>query len=174
MSGLGVGGGGGSSRKKPPSGVVNMVVPGDRKDPTGPVQSCEAPSLLNQPMPVILTLGTILKLASIITIPMIGLLSTGLYFFHKTNIHLEDSTIHLGRSERAKLETKAEANEARSKLAKSISRELSIQTRELKQDLGDQQARQYKKLCKEIRSDQKKRFDVILNEVRQSRRGFHK
>lgn len=137
----------------------------DKEDSTGSVS-------IVQPMPVVLTIGTIIKLALTIIVPILGLVSTGIYFFHKTNLHIDDPTVHLTRGERATLETKAEAAVARKKMEKSITRELTVKTRELKQDLGDQQVKQFKKLGRELKTDQKYRFDQLMKEIQQTRRAF--
>jgi hypothetical protein len=160
------GGGGGRSRpkKRTPSGVVrvtstNEVSTGD--DFSGSVFL---------PMPVVLTWGTIIKFASVCVLPLIAGVSFAIYFFHKTNIHMEDPSIHLDRGERSKLETKIEAQVARKKLEKSIFSELDIKTRELKQDLGDQQKTQFKKLGAEIKREHGRQFEKIITEVKKTRK----
>lgn len=158
--GSGSGGGGPPTRKKKsPSGVTKIALA-----PKGEEVS------VAYPMPVVLTWGTIVKFASVIVIPLLAGISFAIFFFHKTNIHMGDPTVHLTRGERGKLETKAEACAARDKLAKSISKELTVKTRELKQDLGDQNRAQFRKLGKELKSDQNYRFSKILEEVKKARR----
>jgi hypothetical protein len=153
----GGGGGGGNPprkrRRAPPSGVVV------------PVKS-EVSGAIIQPQPVVLTLGTIIKLASIIVVPLLGILSAGIYFVHKTNTHCENKSIHLSPGERYQLETKAEAKEARAKLDVSIKREVKLQARELKQDLSSEQKSAIKKLGNELKSDQLR----LLTEVKKARR----
>jgi hypothetical protein len=152
MPGNGGGGGGDGDRPKRPRRMTQpsgqtAALPADEEGNPTPV--------IARPMPVVLTIGTIVKLASIIVIPLLGAISAGIYFFHKTNAHIEDPVIHLTRGERHKLETKVEAKKARSKLEKSITREVKLQARELKQHLLEKQ---------------KTQFDRILTEVKRARR----
>lgn len=158
------GGGGGGERPKRPSGEGHpaVVVPDEDGNPTTAV--------IAQPMPVVLTVGTIIKLASVIIVPMLGALSAGIYFVHKVNAHVDDPVIHLTRGERSKLETKSEAKTERKKLETSIKREVKLQARELKQDLAAEQKVQIKKLSNELKRDQRVRFNQILDEVKKARR----
>jgi len=121
-------------------------------------------------MPVVLTIGTIVKLASVIMVPLIGLISSGIYFIHKTNIHVDDHDIHLSSGERFKLETKGEAIRAREKLEVSIKREVKLQAREIKQDVVDEHKVQIKQLTSDLKADQKSWCDRLLKEVQQTRR----
>jgi hypothetical protein len=166
------GGGVGSQTPKSPSGTGYPAVSGSSSDGSnGGGEDDTGSHVIASPMPVVLTWGTIIKFASVIMIPFLTGISFAIYFFHKTNLHMDDPTVHLSRGERGKLETKAEAATARKKLEKSISRELGIRAREIKQDIGDQQKIQFKKLGRELKSDQRHRFDQILKEIKQSRRG---
>jgi uncharacterized phage infection (PIP) family protein YhgE len=117
-------------------------------------------------MPVVLTIGTIIKLASVIIVPLLGGMSAGIYHYHKTNTHIDDSSIHLTRGERYKLETKVEAKKARKRLEKSIKREVKLQARELKQDLSAEQKSQIEKLGHELKRDQRR----LLDEVKKARK----
>jgi len=166
----GGGGGGAAPAQRSPSGTGHPAVPpapsspGDgRGDDTG-----SAPVMV--PMPVVLTWGTILKFAAAIVVPLLAGTSFAIYFFHKTNIHMEDPTVHLTRGERGKLETKTEAASARKKLEKSITKEFGLRTREIKLDLSKQQRVQFKKLGKELKLEQKTQLVKILREVKRARR----
>lgn len=174
-SGTGSGGAGGGGednskldKPKAPSGVAYPAVKMPSVDKNS--SDLKDKSVLVDPMPVVLTIGTIMKLSTVVIIPMLGVISAGAYFFHKTNGHMEDPVVHLSRGERGQLETKIEARKARKELDKSIKRELTLQTRELKQDLGEQQTIQFKKLSTEIRLDQKRGLNQILEEVRETRK----
>lgn len=143
----GGGGGGGGNRPNRPSGEGHPAVP--------PADEDRNPTAVITPMPVVLTVGTIIKLASVIMVPLMGILSAGIYHYHKTNAHVDDPVIHLTRGERSKLETKAEAQKARTKLEESITREVKLQAREIKQDVA---------------ADQKSWGDRLLQEVKKARR----
>ena len=108
--------------------------------------------------------------AAAIVVPLLAGTSFAIYFFHKTNIHMEDPTVHLTRGERGKLETKTEAASARKKLEKSITKEFGLRTREIKLDLSKQQRVQFKKLGKELKLEQKTQLVKILREVKRARR----
>jgi hypothetical protein len=158
----GGGGGGDGDRPKRPSGLGHPAV----SIPDEKGQS----AVVAQPMPVVLTVGTIIKLASVIMVPLLGILSAGIYHYHKTNAHIEDPVIHLTRGERSKLENKSEAKAERKKLEKSITREVKLQARELKQDLATEQKVQIKKLGTELKLEQKAWGDRLLQEVKKARR----
>lgn len=154
-------GGGRKPRLKNPSGEVQ---------PTGPSTSGSMPSIMVSPMPVVLTIGTIIKLASVIFVPLLGIISAGIFFFHKTNLHIEDTNVHLLSDERPKLETKSEANKARMKMEDSIKRELRVSMRELQQDVSMTQTVQIKKLGSDLKQDQKTWGDRLLKEMQQTRK----
>lgn len=162
MSPNGGGGGGGDDKPKRPSGMGHPAirVPSDSK---------EVPAIAH-PMPVVLTIGTIIKLASVVIVPLVGALSAGIYFVHKTNTHMENQAIHLVAGERPKLETKIEAVAARGKLESSIKREVKLQAREIKADVVDEQKVQIKKFVVEIRADQKAWGDRLLSELKKTRK----
>jgi len=162
-SGGGGGGGGGGNRPKRPSGQMHPVVPPADKDgkPT---------AIIAQPMPVVLTVGTIFKLASVIMVPLLGILSAGIYHYHKTNAHIDDPVIHLTRGERSKLETADGAKAERKKLERSIKREVKLQAREIKQDVAAEQKVQIQKLGTELKLEQKAWGDRLLQEVKKARR----
>jgi len=169
------GGGGGSRLRKPfgekPSGTGYPAVPAAPPDPPDPPRgSGSQPEIVISPMPVVLTVGTIIKLASVIMVPLLGVLSAGIYFFHKTNVHIEDTSIHLTHDERPKLETKVEAVKARNLLEESIKREVKLQAREIKQDVVDEQKVQIKKLGSELKMDQRLWGERLLGEMKQTRK----
>jgi len=157
-------GGGRKPRLKNPSGEVQPT------KPMAPSTSGSMPAIMVSPMPVVLTLGTIIKLASVIFIPLLGILSGGIYFFHKTNLHIDDKAVHLLSDERPKLETKFEANKARSKMEESIKRELRVSMRELQQDVSATQTVQIKTLGSELKQEQKTWGDRLLKEMQQTRK----
>lgn len=160
----GGGGGGGDKPRRPKrkSGLGHPVVSvPDEENPTAAIA---------RPMPVVLTVGTIVKLASVIMVPLLGILSAGIYHYHKTNVHIEDPVIHLTRGERSTLENKEEAKKARSKLETSIKREVQLSARELKQDLATEQKAQIKKLGTELKTEHRTRFERLLSEVQKARR----
>jgi hypothetical protein len=157
------GGGGGGSGRRPArkSGEGHPAVS---------VSNDSSSALIAQPMPVVLTVGTIIKLASVIIVPMLGILSAGIYHYHKTNAHIDDAVIHLKHGERPKFETKSEAKEERKKLEGSIKREMKLRAREIKQDVAAEQKVQIKKLGTELKLEQKAWGDRLLQEVKKARR----
>jgi hypothetical protein len=158
----GSGGGGGGDRPKRPSGEGHPAV--------RVTEGSQPQVLALQPMPVVLTVGTIIKLASVIIIPLLGALSAGIYFVHKTNAHVDDPEVHLSKGERYKLETKVEAKQERKKLEGSLKREMQLRAREIKQDVAAEQKVQIKKLGTELKLEQKAWGDRLLREVKQARR----
>lgn len=157
----GSGGGGGGEKPKRPSGEGHPAVPAKDGNPT---------AVVSGPMPVVLTIGTIFKLASVIIVPLLGVISVGIYHYHKTNTHMDNPAIHLGNGERPTFETKIEANKARERLDTSIKREVKLQAREIKQDVTAEQQAQIKQLGVELKLEQKAWGDRLLNEVKQARR----
>lgn len=121
-------------------------------------------------MPVVLTMATIVKVSAAVLVPVLAAASFVILFFHKTNTHMDDVTIHLNRGERGKLETKIEAKASREDLKKSIVREVTLQAQGIKQDVIEQQDVRIKKLGKELKDEQKIQFQRILKEVKQARR----
>ena len=156
-----------SNRPKKPSGETQPIGP---IPVPGPSTSGSYPSIVIPPMPVVLTAGTIIKLASVILVPLIGIISSGVYFFHKTNNHIEDVSIHLLRDERPGLETKAEAKKCRKEMEESIKREFKVSFREIKQDVINVQTAEIKKLGIELKIEQKMWGDRVLGEVKQARK----
>jgi len=121
-------------------------------------------------MPVVLTVGTIAKLALVILVPLVGAISAGAYHYHNTNQHIDDTAIHLTPGERHKLETKVEAMAARAKVEASIKREMKLQTREIKADVSMEQKVQIKQLKVELKLEQKALGDRLMGELKQARR----
>lgn len=154
------GGGGAGKRMKQPSGQVSPTESGQFRE--------------IGPLPVVLTVGTILKLAAVIVVPLFSIISLGLYHYHKTNLHMDDSSVHLAHGERFELETHKEAIEARKKLDTSIKRELQLRSREIKQEVILEQRSQINKLGIELNQEQKVRFKQLIGEVRQTRKEMHR
>lgn len=166
MGGIGMptnggGGGGGKPRLKHPSGETQHVAPSG---------SDSHPSIMVGPIPVVLTVGTIIKLAGVIFVPLLGIISAGIFFFHKTNLHIVDTNVHLFSDERPKLETKKEANLARENMENSIKREFRVSVREFQQDVTATQTVQIKKLGVELKQEQRIWGDRLLSEVKQARK----
>jgi hypothetical protein len=96
---------------------------------------------------------------------LIGAISAFFYFYHETKIHIDDPNIHLGKTERTKLETKAEAKVERKKIRDNIKQHVNVKMREVKVEqremlqqatkkLQTQQAQHYRKILTEIRKVQ--------------------
>ena len=168
MHGPGGGGGGGEDKPKRPSGMAHPAVCVSSSE-SKPTTIIGGPS----PMPVVLTSWTILKLASVIFVPLLGILSAGIYHYHKTNTHMDNVAIHLGTAERPTFETKVEANKARAKIETSIKREVKLQAREIKIDVAAEQKAQIKKLSTDIKIEQKVWCDRLLAEVKKARRDIN-
>ena len=123
-----------------------------------------------EPIPVVFTQQTFTKLIiwtlGPLLVTLIGAASGFLYFYHKTNTHIEDPTIHLSRGERDKLENKSEAKAERKQLQQTIKAHIDIKVREIKVE----QKEQIDTLSSELKKDQRVRLNKILNEVKKINR----
>jgi len=116
------------------------------------------------PIPVVLTLGTILKLM----VPIFGLVSLGLAFYWQTRTHVDNKSIHLESGERSKLETKGEATDRTKQIVKTIKTHVDLKMRQQRVD----QKEQILKVGEELKQQQKQQLSEILIEVRQTRRSI--
>jgi len=164
-------------REKKPSGVIHHVVTGNGEregssggggnGPGGLPPDQTGPRIpIVTPLPVVFTLGTILKVLIPVIITLLGGFSAVIYFFHKTNIHMDDPTVHLTRGERGKLETKKEAKEARTELKDTITSQFKVETQGLKQELVKSQRDQIKVLGEELKTAQTAQSKRIMKQLR--------
>ncbi|NIW13527.1 MAG: hypothetical protein GWN31_06250, partial [Candidatus Thorarchaeota archaeon] len=124
---------------------------------------------LGKPIPVVFTQKTFVKLIAWVLGPvltiLIGSISAFFYFYHQTNTHMQDSTIHLSRGERGKIETKIEAAEERGNLQKDIIQHVNIKVREIKVE----QKEQLERTKKDLRRQQNYHYNKIIEEIRERR-----
>lgn len=169
------GGGSGppSGRKKAPTGDAYPIV-GDKSGGNGNGDNGDdeedgEDQLSEVPMEVVFKAETFRKLIiwtlGPMLITMIGAISAFFYFYHQTNSHMGDPTIHLTRGERGKLETKEEASKERKKLEKDITSHFDVKVREIRVE----QREQVEKIGKKLEHDQKIRLNQILTEVKKAR-----
>jgi hypothetical protein len=155
------GGGGGvpAGKKKPPTGEVT---------PTGGGDPNECKIEPDKPMEVVFTTQTFRRLIAWTFGPLLLVLVGGLgaffYFYHSTNLHVSDPTIHLTRGERGKLETKLEAKQARTKLETDIKAHFDLKTGQL----GVKNAKQITKIGNELRAQQKGQYHRLLREIKKA------
>jgi hypothetical protein len=156
---------GGGDRSKRPTGeaypaVGSSVEEKKERDP----QECRIEP--ERPMEVVFTQDTFRKLIAWTLGPLltllVGAVSAFFYFYHSTNSHMTDPTIHLNRGERIKFETKEEAKAERKKLKHEIKSHIDVKVREIKvgqkeqlqeslDKITKQNEKQFKKLVREIR-----------------------
>jgi hypothetical protein len=165
--------------KRKPEGMLMMSsnngggAPSERKKP--PTAETQPVGQEQQPMEVVFTAGTIRMLEKKLrkerrwlSIPLFLLLVTVIsgffYWYWKTNVHIDDPTIHLTRGERGKLETKAEAKVERKKLKREITHHFDVKIREVKVE----QREQILQLGKTLKRGQKQQFKKILTEVKKA------
>lgn len=152
-------GGGGSTpgRKKPPTGEVT---------PTGSGDGCNVE--LDKPMEVVFTTQTFRRLIAWTFGPLLLVLVGGLgaffYFYHSTNLHVSDPTIHLTRGERGKLETKAEAKQSRAKLETDIKKHFDLKTGQI----GVRNEKQISKIGKSLEKTQRAQYRRLLTEIKKA------
>jgi hypothetical protein len=116
------------------------------------------------PIPVVLTLGTILKLM----VPIFGLVSLGLAFYWQTRTHVDNKSIHLESGERSKLETRVEATDRTKQIVSTIKTHVDLKMRQQRVD----QKEQILKVGEELKQQQKQQLSEILIEVKQTRRSI--
>jgi len=160
------GSGGLSGRKKPPTGEVTPAAGGGEGNGGG-----ENPGKTSSsPMEVVFKAETFRKLIIWTLGPMLvtlmGAASAFFYFYHRTNVHIEDPSIHLTRGEREKLETTEEAKKARLELKTQITSHFDVKVREIKLE----QKEELKELSKGLVQDQNIRLNKILDEVKKARK----
>ena len=148
--------------------------PGRRKHPTasgiavsGGGSGSDGPRDMKQilegtPIPVVLTLGTILKLM----VPVLAVISAGIAFYWQTRSHCDNPTIHLKSGERGKLETKAEADKQRTKMVQEIKDRFDVKA----QKISVEQTAKVQELGNELKAEQKTALQEILREVQRTRR----
>lgn len=158
------GGGGASAGNTPPekrpTGEAHPAVTCGPKDP----KACNVEP--DKPMEVVFTTQTFRRLIAWtfgpLLVVLIGWLSAFFYFYHKTNTHLSDPTIHLLRGERGKLETKLEAKQSRAKLETDIKKHFDLKTGQI----GVENAKQITKIGKELRKEQRGQYHRLLKEIK--------
>jgi hypothetical protein len=121
-----------------------------------------------KPMEVVFAQQTFRKLIAWTFGPLLVVLVGGLgaffYFYHRTNTHLEDPTIHLTRGERSKLETKAEAKRSREELETDIKRHFDLKTGQIQLN----NAKQINKIGKQLQTEQRVHYQRILKEIKKA------
>jgi len=95
---------------------------------------------------------------------LVGGLGAFFYFYHSTNLHVGDPTIHLTRGERGKLETKAEAKKSREELETDIKKHFDLKTGQI----GVENAKQITKIGKELRKEQRGQYHRLLKEIKKA------
>lgn len=118
-----------------------------------------------KPIPVVFTQATFIKLIAWTLGPVVVFISAALFFYHKTTVHMGDPNIHLGKSERSKLENKVEARAERKKLRSDIKEHVDIKVREIKVE----QKEQLTQVKDDLKHQQKIIYRKILTELRKQR-----
>lgn len=126
------------------------------------------------PLPVVLAKGTFLKFALTIGGTVVVGISAVLAFYWQHHYsfvsHMGNQTIHLQSGERARLETKAEAQHHRTKLVKEVKREVEYTHRVIKVRQDEEIKKCVKKMAAELKREQRSEFKRLMDEVRQTRR----
>jgi hypothetical protein len=142
---------------------------GGKKPPQDP-NECRIDDIAEKPIPVVFTQKTFTKLIAWtlgpLLLTLVGSISAFFYFYHKTNVHLTDPTIHLIRGERLIFETKQEAKVERKRLKSEITGHFDVKVREIKVE----QKEQFHKLGTKLRRQQTNQLMKILTEVKKARR----
>jgi hypothetical protein len=119
------------------------------------------------PIPVVFTPKTFVKLIAWVLGPvltiLLGAISAFFYFYHQTNTHMQDENIHLRRTERSQIETKAEALDERKKLQDDIAEHVDIKVREIKVE----QKELVDKAKIELKKQQSYHYNNIITEIRE-------
>lgn len=156
-------------RQNPSSGPAPSVAV-----PEPPERPGEDNGNEDSPLQVVLAKGTFLKFAITIGSTVILGVSAVLAFYwshhYRVTAHMENRTIHLTSGERAKLETKAEAQKNRAKLVKEVKREVEYAHRKIKLEQSEEIQKGMKKLTTKLTQAQKSEFRKILQEVKQTRK----
>ena len=122
----------------------------------------------DKPMEVVFKAEAFRKLIAWTFGPLLVVLVAGIggffYFYHKTNTHLVDPTIHLTRGERNSLETKVEAKVERSKIKTDIITHFDVKVREIKVE----QKEQLIKIVKSLEDEQKSQYRRLLTEIKKT------
>lgn len=169
------GGGDGDGPKKPkqptresrtPSGMAHPAV---RPDESVPKVAYEPPADA-MPMPVVLAKGTFLKFAFMLLGSLLVSISAILAFYWKHHYaidsHMSDKTIHLNSGERARLETKSEAQASRKDVVQKVKQEIDLKHREV----VVKQKEEIQRIGEELKTAQRQQLRQLLLEVRQTRR----
>ena len=113
-------------------------------------------------LPVSLNLGTIVRLTLPLMVTVLGAFSAAAYYVHTVTTHMGNPVIHLGTDERAKLETKDDAQQRSRTVIKVINSKIDLRHREAVVE----QREQIDKLGEQLKRDQRK----VLIEVQATRR----
>lgn len=116
-------------------------------------------------VPIVFAQSTFVKLILWTLGPLLIFISTALYFYHKTNVHMDDKNIHLGDSERLKIQTKEEAKNQFKKAKEDIKEHVDIKVREIKVE----QKEQLDNTKRELKKQQYYHYNKILEEIRKRR-----
>lgn len=135
----------------------------DRPKPGGSGNGDE----LGKPIPVVFTQRTFLKLIAwvlgpVVTI-LIGAISAFFYFYHQTNLHMQDNNIHLGRTERMEIQKKA--TDERKQIQDEIAEHVNMKVREIKVE----QKEQIEKAKTELKKQQSYHYNRIITEIREGK-----
>lgn len=126
------------------------------------------------PLPVVLARGTLLKFALTISGTLLVGISAVLAFYwqHHYSVvsHMDNQTIHLQSGERARLETKAEAQQHRKNLVREVKREVEYTHRVIAVRQDEEIKKCVKKMAAELKREQRSEFKKLMDEVKQTRR----
>lgn len=172
-----------SDKKKFPSGLAFPVVPRNPDpleevvvtvDPGEYTHDAHQPSRLTNtsvmraqydPVPVVLTSQTFIRLLSWIAIPLLGVISASLFFYWKTQVHMDNQEIHMVTGERAGFESKIEAKQSREKIVKEIKQHQEVKIRELRVE----QKEQIQDLGTQLQRAQRREIRSVIQEIRKGR-----
>lgn len=159
-------------RNKKPSGMAYPVTTGNNEPlGSGNNGSGSGPPRVGdktQPIPVVLTLSTIIKLIAGIMGPLILGVSTILCFYWKAHWqaqqHIGDQSIHFSSQEKGKFETKEESKIAHKELLDNLKSHVDLRYREV----AVKQKEDIQQLGEELKSQQQASFQRVLAELRKT------
>lgn len=151
-------------RTRPPSGMAYPIRSGGNGG--GDDGHDDSQEIVIKPVPVVLTTKTLAKIIAWVFGPMLIVISAGLYWYHCTNLHMDNTAIHLEEKERGRLETKAEAKVQRTGLVTAIKAHNDVRYREILV----QQREDFSDWSKKQKLEHEQAMRRILSEVRQTRR----
>ena len=159
----------GPRRIRPPSGTAYPAVGGgDPPDPPDEFNDLSNPGSTT-PIPVVLARWTFIKFGVIMFGSLILTFSSvlAIYWSHyyKVEYHITNGNAHLSVGERDKLETKVQAQQARTKMLKAIKTHTNVKIREVVVE----QREEFQKWSGEQEKDHKRQFEKVLKEIKKTR-----